>query len=42
MQEVFAVQSTLANAFNSRVTDGVVRLGLNYKFDRDDPVAVKY
>jgi hypothetical protein len=30
MQEVFAVQSTLANAFNSRVTDGVVRLGLNY------------
>src|SRR5262249_4161391 len=24
---------TLANAFNSRVTDNVVRAGINYKFD---------
>jgi opacity protein-like surface antigen len=33
---------TLSNAFNSRVTDSVVRVGLNYKFDRDDLVAAKY
>jgi hypothetical protein len=32
----------LSNAFNSRVTDSVLRLGLNYKFDSDDWVPAKY
>ena len=31
---------TLVNTFNSRVTDNILRLGLNYKFDCDDWVAV--
>jgi opacity protein-like surface antigen len=33
---------TLLNTFNSRVTDNVVRLGLNYRFDRDMPIGAKY
>jgi hypothetical protein len=28
--------ATVAAAFNSRVTDNVVRLGVNYKFDPND------
>ena len=28
-----AANATVATAFNSRVTDNIVRAGLNYKFD---------
>jgi opacity protein-like surface antigen len=31
-----APASTVATAFNSRVTDNVVRLGVNYKFDPNE------
>jgi opacity protein-like surface antigen len=31
-----AVNSTVAAAFNSRITDNIVRLGVNYKFDPNE------
>jgi outer membrane immunogenic protein len=33
---------TLLNTFNSRVTDNVLRLGLNYRFDWEVPVTANY
>ena len=33
---------TLVNTFNSRITDNVVRVGVNYKFDSDGGVVAKY
>jgi outer membrane immunogenic protein len=36
------VNATVAAAFNSRITDNIVRVGINYKFDQDGGVVAKY
>ena len=37
-----APDATVAAFFNSRLTDNVVRLGINYKFDRSAAIVAKY
>jgi len=37
-----APDATVAGLFNSRISDNVVRLGLNYKFDRSAAIVAKY
>jgi outer membrane immunogenic protein len=36
------VTSTVTTAFTSRLTDSIVRVGLNYKFGWDQPVVARY
>jgi iron complex outermembrane receptor protein len=37
-----APDATVAAFFNSRITDNIVRLGVNYKFDRSAAIVAKY
>jgi iron complex outermembrane receptor protein len=37
-----APNDTIATMFNSRVSDNIIRLGVNYKFDRGGGIVAKY
>jgi hypothetical protein len=37
-----APNDTVAAMFNSRVSDNIVRLGVNYRFDRVGAIVAKY